>query len=80
MLSLKGTNVRTKSMRVDDSMRTTVAPWSASALPVSGPTATQLKSATFRPLNASPGRSDRRRQAPSLGGIPAARPSTVVLV
>ena len=52
---LNGGAVRSRSRRCGDSMRITVAPWSASALPIMGPTPTQLKSATFKPANGDAG-------------------------
>ena len=57
--SLKGGAMRSTSMRCADSTRTTVAPWSASPLPTSGPTPTHEKSATLMPVNA------RARVAPA---------------
>ena len=57
MLSLKGGFNLNGSIREPDSTLTTVAPWSASALAVIGPTPTHAKSATLSP---SKGKSDLR--------------------
>src|SRR5215211_1093981 len=51
--SLKGPVTRRMSGGLDVSTRTTVAPWSARYLAVSGPTPTHEKSATLRPANGS---------------------------
>ena len=60
--SLNGGAARSTSMRVEDSTWTAVAPWSASALLIMGPTPTQAKSATFSPSNGWRRRRRRRRQ------------------
>ncbi len=86
--SLKGGSCRSTSKRELDSTCTTVAPWSASALLMMGPTPTQAKSATLRPAKtpscvggaAEPrvlagvrGASSRAWPSPSLGAGDASR-------
>ena len=54
MPSWNGGLSRVPSMRVADSTCTTVAPWSASPLLISGPTPNHAKSATLMPSKARP--------------------------
>src|SRR5436309_1546585 len=71
-LSKNGADMRSVSGRRLDSTRTTVAPWSARYLLLSGPTPTHAKSATLIPFIAS----FRGWSEPPTGRAPA--PATAV--